>query len=424
LHYNPKLKHLAIVSFELVILFISTSLVCYSNSDFIIMTKSESIGNHDCPEFFLDEPILYAHWTIGDYRLLVVNNSNYQELTTIGIETLSHEPRKLLLKHNDFILTLRSESHFEETPKDFIEIIDVRDLVNPELISEVQLPTTYQIQTDSIHSLGLVTLNSCDYLFLHSEDESNYLCINISNVNVPTLVESYQFPLEVENYYNEFQRFYIKDNLLFIPTKNASSLIGFVVYNVTTLTSFTKVSEWFGNTNLTTVDSLVVSEDLLFLKNEHDKIEVFDIQNMTQPKREGYIKLNYSLGSYFRGNYLITINLTELFIIDFSNITDPIIASSFDYDLFETTIIDHRIFDDNKITDTHIYLPFALARYKNETLFIFDWTDPYNMLLKAGLGFPNPPTKRFPNISRGFLIIVMVSIVVIVRIKYKRKISS
>lgn len=387
------------------------------------MTKSESIGNHDCPEFLLDEPILFAHRTIGDDKLLVINNSNYQELTLLGSEDLNDDPREFLLKHNEYILVILHERHFGETPDIlyFVEFFDVSDLLNPILKYKLQLPTSYTVDSNSIHSLGLVTINSGDYLFLHTEGESDYLSINCTNMNQPILMESYQFPLEVENYYNEFQRFYIRDNLLFVPTKNTSSFLGFVIYNITTLTSFTKVSEWFGTTNLTTVDSLVVSEDLLFLKHEQDKIEVFDIQNMTQPKREGYIKLNYSLGSYFRGNYLITINLTELFIIDFSNISDPIIASSFDYTLFETTIIDHRIFDNNKITDTRIYLPFNLARYKNETLFVFDWTDPYNIVLEASLGFPDPPTDGFPFVSSGYLLLIMGIIIGVIRIKRRKR---
>lgn len=416
LHYLAKHKHLFLVCFEFIILLFSSSFICCSNFDFIKITDSTDVVGDSCPEFYLEEPILYVHWDMGvNHKFLVENISNFQELTILGIEDLTFNTRKFLLKHNDYLLTIKRDES-----KDYIEFIDVSDPVNPKLKIELLVPSSYTISTINKHCLGLVSIDTGDYLFLQAEEESSYLCFNCSNMNSPSLLESYQFPTEVQTYYNEFQRFYIRDNLLFIPTRNASASLGFVVYNVTSLTSFTKISEWFGNTNLTSVNSIVVSQDSLFLKNGHNRIEIFSIQNMTQPTREGYIELDYSYGSYFRESYIISIGIRELFIIDFSNITDPTEASYFHYTVDTEAVIKDHIFDDNKITAEHIYIPFDVIP-ASQVLYVFDWSDPYNMTIKTKLGFPGPPTKRFPFISISNVVIAIVCIVVFTKTKHKKK---
>ena len=141
---------------------------------------------------------------------------------------------------------------------------------------------------------------------------------------------------------------------------------------------------------------------------------------MTHPTREGYIELDYSYGSYFRESYIISIGVRELFIIDFSNITEPTEASYFHYTVDTEAVIKSNIFDDNKITAEHIYIPFDVIP-PSQVLYVFDWSDPYNMTIKTKLGFPGPPTKRFPFISISFVFIVLVCTVSFTKIKHKWK---
>jgi hypothetical protein len=416
LNSKGKNKRLLLVSLELIILIITSFIYC-SDSNFIKITDSTVFVGDSCPEFYLEEPILYVHWDRGvDHRFLVENTSNFQELTILGIETITQDSREFLLKHNDYLLAIKRDN----VGVDYAEFIDVSDLANPKLKSVLLVPSSYTISAFHKHCLGLASIDTGEFLFIQSYEESGYLCFNISDMNQPALLESYQFPSEVETYYNEFQRFLIRDNLLFVPTRNASSALGFVVYNITSLTSFTKIGEWFGTTNLSNVNSIIVSGDSLFLKNGHNRIEVHNIENITHPTREGYIELDYSYGSYFREHYLISIGVRELFIYDFSNITDLIETSYFHYTVDTEAAIKDHIFDENKITAEHIYIPFDVIS-PSQVLYVFDWSDPYNMSIKAKLGFLAPTTKRFSYISISFVSIMFVCTVLIVRIKKKWK---
>ncbi|MGC9780379.1 MAG: hypothetical protein HZR80_14120 [Candidatus Heimdallarchaeota archaeon] len=188
----------------------------------------------------------------------------------------------------------------------------------------------------------------------------------------------------------------------------------------------TKVCEWFGETNLSTVDSIYVSQEYVYLKSDEKSIEVFAIQNLTAPIRKGYIDLNlgYCFKTFFRGNYLfVFFNIfgnSTLNIYDYTNITNLLITSSYLH-LGDDSGFNHHFFIESMITPTRIYIPIFLARQWNETLYILDWSNPYDLKLVAILGFPIQTTNGFPIISSSSIILVAVCIVFTTKLKYKRK---
>jgi len=378
-------------------------------------------------DFFVDEPLIYT--TRGSSTLYVLNNSNFEELEIIGEQTSSEIYRGFLLKHNNYLVLFRSEDYFGQTPDHlyFLEFIDVSDITNPILTSEVQLPTYYDVAgPQDFHSRGVITIDNNPYLFIHAIFNDHFLCINISNIFQPELLVYNSFPGEVGNYYDYFKRFFIKDNIMFIPTKNATQY-GFVAYNFTTLQSLTKVSEWFGETNLTSFDSIYASQNYLQLKKDEAFIEVFNIQNLTEPDREGYINLGSSIYTVFRGNYLINFQGSFLYpnltIVDYSNITDLKITGFYLHPRDALGFYNFNVFIDSMFTDSLIYIPIQMTQYNDKMLYVLDWSDPYNLFVKATLGFPFQNTNGFPIISSSFLFVTMICIIIFVKMKPKKKVK-
>ncbi len=421
---KAKQKFLLAYSFGLLLLFLPffTAQNCKIFNPWI--SVNSIMGVDDFRDFFVDEPIIYA---TRDSKFYALNSSDLKQLVILGEQESPESWREFLLKHNEYLFIIRREDHFGEIPEDasYLEIVDVNDLTNPILIGELELPSYYTTGAHDFHSHGMITINNKIYLFIHALYKDNFLCINCTNIAQPELLEYTNFPGEAGDYYNEFQRFYIRENVIFIPSKNNSHL-GFVAYNFTSVQSLTKVCEWFGETNLSTVDSIYVSQEYVYLKSDEKSIEVFAIQNLTAPTRKGYIDLNlgYCFKTFFRGNYLfVFFNIfgnSTLNIYDYTNITNLLITSSYLH-LGDDSVFNHHFFIENMITPTRIYIPIAMARQWNETLYILDWSDPYDLELVAILGFPIQTTNGFPIISSSSIILVAVCIVFTTKLKYKRK---
>jgi len=390
-------------------------------------------GNYSCPDFYLEHGLLY---TLFKSRLLVLNNTDPNQLVFVGEQDssiASQTSREIIWKYNDYLLLLRREVHYGQTPEDidYFEVIDVSNPTEPVLMSEMRFPSSYSFSYKDIHSRGIVTKENELYLILHCNDETDLLCINCTTLSQPAFVDGYtNFPTEADEAYTTFQRFVIRDNLLFIPTKNASLVLGFAVYNFTSIDTVTKVGDWFGATNLTKVDFVELSKDFLCLKEESPTdvitgIDLFNISNLVEPTRLGSMK-HFSMGLFLTYPYLITHNYSNLLITDISNIEYPIVTDMFDYcETFTDRKIDFYVFDSNKITETSIYLPEFYTNL-NETLHILDWSDPSNITITAILGFGEflytNSSPMLPVTVNLLLICILVFFVKLkLEVKFKRK---
>ena len=414
--------------FKFIIMILSILLVFSTSHKFVspIMNAKGGSPEFTFRDFFVDEPILYA---TKEQTLYVLNNSGLQELTILGEQVSSESYRGFILKHNEYLVLMRREHYFGQSPEyiNYLEIVDVSDVTNPVLISEVTLPTSYDISSSkSFHSRGVITIESKNYLFIHARLNNHFLCVNLTDISQPEMVEYNDFPGVVGTYYDYYQLFHIRDNKIFIPTSNTTHR-GFVVYNFTTLQSMTKVTEWFGYTNLSGFDSIYASQEHVYMKNDETFIEVFDIQNLTAPIRKGYINLGSCLFSAFRGNYLFAFlgsrNYTNLTIFDYSNITDLKITSFYSHPGDAYGSFNFNVFTDSMITNTNIYVPIQMTAYCDKSLYILDWSNPNNLFVKATLGFPFPSTDGFPIISSSFLLVTMICIVIFVKVKYNKKVK-
>ncbi len=74
-------------------------------------------------------------------------------------------------------------------------------------------------------------------------------CTNLDDVKVI----DYSFGSEFDIYYNKYQQYVIKDDLMILPTKNETGSIGFVIYEFAASTQPIKIGEWFGEINLSSI---------------------------------------------------------------------------------------------------------------------------------------------------------------------------
>ncbi|MGC9778973.1 MAG: hypothetical protein HZR80_06995 [Candidatus Heimdallarchaeota archaeon] len=424
---KAKQKFFLAYSFGLLLLFLPffTAQSCKISTPWI--SVNSIMGEDNFRDFFVDEPIIYA---TRDSKFYALNSSDLKQLVILGEQESPESWRIFLLMHNEFLFLIRNEHYFGEDPEDidYVEIVDISNPLNPILISEVKLPSSYTIDGHNLYSHGVISTNNKLYVFMQTDDNDYFLCINCTNIVQPELLEYTNFPGEAGDYYNEFQRFYIRENVIFIPSKNNSHL-GFVAYNFTSVQSLTKVCEWFGETNLSTVDSIYASQEYVYLKSDEKSIEVFAIQNLTAPIRKGYIDLDLGdcFKTFFRGNYLfVFFNIfgnSTLNIYDYTNITNLLITSSYLH-LGDDSGFNHHFFIESMISPTRIYIPISMASQWNETLYILDWSNPYDLELVAILGFPIQTTNGFPIISISSIILVAVCIVFTIKLKYKRKEKS
>ncbi|NPE09888.1 MAG: hypothetical protein GNW80_16530 [Asgard group archaeon] len=377
----------------------------------------------------MEESIFYV--TYGRERLLVLNNSNYERLQLLGSLVLSDYNRAPLTKYDNYLFLYRTESNFPDTPDYFyyLEIVDVSDHGNPQLIVELQLPDGYPVSFFDLYIHEFVEIENDLYLFLKDEDKNRFLVINCTNMHQPTILDSYQFPGEVRTDYEKLHKFFIRDKTVFIPTLNATDSFGITVYNITSLTDFTKIGEWFGNNSLETFDSVYVTEDYLYLKDTRYGVEAFNIQNLTHPTRIGFVT-DFGARFFCHKNYVLELGFYFFNIYDCSltNFTVPI--NNYTYPDIAYTFIHYSFFDESKITDNYFYLPFTIHKPKNETLHIWDWSDPYNLTIKAKLGMPTIPSLRelswtykkiITPIIIGDVLTATIGIFLLRRIKVKKK---
>lgn len=350
-------------------------------------------GSFEFPNYYMEESIFYTM----QYRerFFVLNNSNYEQLQLLGSLVLSDYNRAPLTKYEDYLFLYRVKSNFPDTPGYFyfLEIIDVSDLENPQLVVELQLPDGYPVSYSSLYIHEFVEIENELYLFLKDEDKNRFLVINCTNMYQPRILDSYQFPGEAGTDYDKLHKFFIRDKTVFIPTLNATDSFGITVYNFTSLTNFTKIGEWYGNNTLETFDTVYVTEDYLYLKDSRDGVEAFNVTNLTHPTRIGFVT-DFGARFFCHKNYVLELDFYFFNIYDCSltNFTVPI--NNYTYPDIAYTFIHYSFFDESKITDNYFYLPFTIHKPKNETLHIWDWSDPYNLSIKAKLGMPDIPSLK------------------------------
>jgi hypothetical protein len=375
--------------------------------------------SYSCRDFFIDEPIIYV---TKDPKLYAYNSSGFQELTTLGIQESPDSVRQFLLKQNDYLFMLRREE--PNYDNDFLEIVDVSDSKNPELVGEVLLPSFYDISAYGPESSGLITIEDQCFLLIQEDSEDHFLCINCTIANQPAVLDYYYFPGEAGSFYDYFKRFFVRDNTIFIPTGNTTDY-GFVAYNFTTIQSMTKVTEWFGPTNITYFDSIYVSEDRVYLKKLESFIEVISVQNLSTPTRIGYIDLGFSFYTLFREEYLIAfmgnMDYHNLSIFNYSNFTNIEITSTYLHPGEYFGTFNTYVFLESMVTKSYIYVPIKSSSFFDKTLYVFDWSNPYNLTIKATFGLPTASTGRFPFISLNFFFVVFVVIICVTRIKLKKR---
>jgi len=403
----------------------TTTLNSSFNPDFSLKNINAAMAEFTFRDFYVHEPYLFVE---VDARLFILNSSGFQKLTILGEQQSPDSGREFLFKHNDYLFMIRREHYFGQTPEDidYLEIIDVSDLTNPFLIGEVMLPSSYGITAHDFHSSGLITIGEQRYIFMHALYHDYFLTINCTTINTPTLVEYNNFPGEAGIYYGHYQRFYVHDNQMFIPTKNSTDSKGFVVYNFTSLQALTKVTEWFGNTNVSSFDSIQVSQDYVYMKSVEAHIEVISIQNLTAPTRKGYINLGFCHKSYFHGDYLIAFlglfDYPNITIFDYSDIGNLTKTSSYLHPGIDYGKFNFLVFTESMITSSHIYVPIEMTDYGDKTLYIFDWSDPYNLTVKATFGFiPKTNTSGLSIFLYNSFLLFMVAIVYVIEIKYMKR---
>lgn len=391
---KERTKRRLLISSVAIILIASAPATIFLTLDIYFLRNSGYIpGSFEFPNYYIDDSIFYV--TYGRERLLVLNNSNYEQLQLLGSLVLPEYHRAPLTKCDNYLFLCSYESYFVETTEYifYLEIVDVSDLENPKLVVELQLPDSYPVSYNSLYIHEFVEIENDLYLFLKDEDKNRFLVINCTNIQQPTILDSYQFPGEARTDYDKIHKFFIRDKTVFIPTLNATDSFGITIYNITSLTNFTKIGEWFGNNSLETFESVYVTEDYLYLKDSRKGVEAFSIQNLTHPTRIGHVT-GPSAMFFCHKNYVLGLGFFFFNIYDCSltNFTVPI--NNYTYPDIANTYIHYSFFDESKITDNYFYLPFTIYNQKNETLHIWDWSDPYNLSIKAKLGMPDIPSLK------------------------------
>ncbi|MGC9780380.1 MAG: hypothetical protein HZR80_14125 [Candidatus Heimdallarchaeota archaeon] len=142
------------------------------------------MGVDNFRDFFVDEPIIYA---TRDSKFYALNSSDLKQLVILGEQESPESWRIFLLKHNEFLFLIRNEHYFGENPEniDYVEIVDISDPINPILISEVKLPSSYAIDGHNLYSHGLITINNELYVFMQTEDNDYFLCSNCTDITQP-----------------------------------------------------------------------------------------------------------------------------------------------------------------------------------------------------------------------------------------------
>jgi hypothetical protein len=242
----------------------------------------------------------------------------------------------------------------------------------------------------------------------------------------PVKVEDYWFPSEMNQYYTIMDRFYIRDGLIFIPTRNESSHIGFVVFNMTSLQICSKVTQWFGDVNITGVAELFANQEVVFLE-DYSGGEVFDISNLTAPKRIGYVDIHrYYKLAIIDTNFFVSIydDTAEIYnYTDTQNIT-KICSYSLPYE--DEGVFHSDEIEESKIVGNRIYLPRYFTIYKNRTLLILKWNAPNSLEVLSLIGFPEFYTsqrfslKNIPIIVMSLIITVFIHQIIRKRKKMKK----
>lgn len=380
------------------------------------------------PLFHLEEPFLYADYF--SERFIILNNSDYQQLDLLGHYVLKTEGLYWpITKYNNYLFRIRPEHHFGETPEYlyYLEIIDVDVAENPNFVTELLLYAGSPLSFDQFYTHEFMEFDNKLYLFLQEDERYNPFVVNCTNMQQPVLLDSYQFPGDAGVDYNKLYKFYIRDNFVFIPTLNATSSVGLTIYNFTALDNLTKIGEWFGSTNLTSFDSVYASEDLLYFKKKNSGVEVFDIQNLTHPTRSGFVAVP-GYGLFCHQNYTFGFYHFTFSIFDCTNTsqTEPIFTYEYPWD----TYIHINYMSENLFTNDYFYLPMDEYSPINETLHIWDWSDPSSPTIKVKLGLPSIPrliesphwtyTKIVVPIIVGDALIATVGIVLLRYLKRKK----
>lgn len=230
-----KCKQSSVLNFIILLLLLLLTSKSSQQSIIHIPDVEGVFGYYNWQDFYIDEPIIYV---TRDPKLYVLNSSSLQQLTILGEQESADSVRHFLLKHDNYLFLIRREEPGYDDS--YLEIVDVGDPTNPALIGEVIFPSSYDIGSGSPDSFGLLTFEDERYLFIQEKWEDHFLCINCTIVTQPEILDFYHFPGEAGSYYDYFQRFYIRDNIIFFPTSNTTHY-GFVAYNFTAVQSMTKV---------------------------------------------------------------------------------------------------------------------------------------------------------------------------------------
>ncbi|MHA1556451.1 MAG: hypothetical protein ACTSPM_05880 [Candidatus Heimdallarchaeota archaeon] len=429
-----RIKKANLFVFFIVILFVLPLTV---NEGFIEHTsdrrfeRKNPLPSYVFPEFFVDNDIIYAAY-FGDIVTMDCRNCDQIEITGI-LQEEKDSSRDILGKYNDVLFTLRQQEKVENDQTyyyTYFELINVSKLSKPILIGEVELikSTNYngQLLLHEINSHGYYFSNDAIYYFIGVSD---IRCIKWAIGEIPLEIDDYYFDSgEVFSYWLKSRLFYIMDNKIFIPTKNESATLGFVIYSFTSYNTFTKESEWFGEMNITDIDKIYIiycTPKYLYLKEGTRLNEIFSIEDISNPSRIGFLDLtDEGIYSFLAYDYLITITSDELKVYNWSNLDDLKVLNNFTYETEDGRgFFNWDEFNDNKITADRIYLPRTSSSEETTTLLILNWSTPTNIDILAITGLPEKKISRllgtFP-ISSTLLIAFCLALVLKQRIRKKR----
>ncbi len=378
------------------------------------------------PRFFVEDDIVYG---INSRGIVIMNNSDPTKLELIGKTNEELHSRTFLTKYNNLIFMIRNEHYFEDGHEYYssLEIYDVEDLSEPKLLGELFLDyaTRYEDHKTftSPHSCGVVEIdNDIYYLWQAGEYLVAFDCSSLTN---PIKVENFWFTSEMGQYYQVMKRFYIKNNLFIVPTRNESSTFGFGIFNMTSLQNFNKVSQWFGDVNISRVNELFVKQERLYLK-EYPGGEVFDISNITAPTRIGYINISsYYYPTIIDNSFFVSALDDTIEIYNYTDIHNITKICSYSMPIEDYGNFYFEGMDESKIAGNRIYLPRANTIYENTTLLILKWNEPNSLELLSLMGFPDfYSSKKFSitikhHIANGLILTVIIYQIIMLRKKKK-----
>ncbi len=341
--------------------------------------------------------------TITIYDISDLSNPEVLSSTDLGLNLTDIYLRYFLLIDDDLLFSIRRSNS-----KNYFEIINVSSLYDPFLEAEIVLTGDLL----SLYSFGVMNLEQHKFFFIGgmTVDFTNTEDIDIEFID-------YRFGSELGSDYNDYQRYVVKDNLMILPTKNASNAVGIVIYEFESFSQPVKIGEWFGELSLPSIYFAALDNERFYMG--YYEISIFNLTEITTPTRLGSFNITEEFQRMvFYNNYITTMNLDKLAIYNATDIEAVSVVGIYEVNDSKLGLLDHNKFDQNKITEDRIYCTLNPSDYRYKTLAIINWSDPTNPTVLAFLGLPKTSTNRFSAI--GYLEFLLVNLVMVISVTFIR----